>query len=81
MSSDPPLLWLWCRLVATALIEPLAWELSYALDAAQDKKKKETNSERGHSYGQNPLWSHFTLSFSLTSGPTNFSPLGLRQPH
>ena len=25
--SDLVLLWLWCRLVATALIGPLAWEL------------------------------------------------------
>ena len=25
--SDPTLLWLWHRLVATALIRPLAWEL------------------------------------------------------
>ena len=25
---------LWCRLTATALIQPLAWELPYALSAA-----------------------------------------------
>ena len=28
------LLWLWRRLVATALICPLAWELPYAMGAA-----------------------------------------------
>ena len=45
--SDPALLWLWCRLVATALIRPLAWEPPYAAGAAQEiaktqkKKKKE----------------------------------------
>ena len=27
---DPVLLWLWCRLAATAPIQPLAWELPYA---------------------------------------------------
>ena len=26
-SSDPALLWLWCRPEAAALIRPLAWEL------------------------------------------------------
>ena len=38
------LLWLWCRLAATALIGPLAWKLSYAVGVAlkrqKDKKKK-----------------------------------------
>ena len=29
--SDPSLLWLWCRLVAVVLIQPLAQELLYAL--------------------------------------------------
>ena len=28
--SDPVLLWLWCKLVATALIRPLNWEPPYA---------------------------------------------------
>ena len=32
--SDPPLLWLWCRPAATALIQPLAWEPPYAADVA-----------------------------------------------
>ena len=48
--SDPTLLWLWRRPVATAPIRPLAWEPPYAAGAAQeiaattttkDKKKKE----------------------------------------
>ena len=49
--SDPMLLWLWRRPVATAPIQPLAWEPPYAAGAAQeiattttkdkkDKKKK-----------------------------------------
>ena len=30
-SSDLALQWLWCRLAAVAPIQPLAWELPYAL--------------------------------------------------
>ena len=33
-SSDPELLWLWCRPVTTALIRPLAWEPPYAAGVA-----------------------------------------------
>ena len=43
--SDPALLWLWRRPVATAPIQPLAWEPIHAAGAAQEiatttKKKK-----------------------------------------
>ena len=31
LGSDVALLWLECRLAATALIQPLAWELSYVM--------------------------------------------------
>ena len=34
--SDPALLWLWRRPVATAPIQPLAWEPPYAAEAAQE---------------------------------------------
>ena len=37
---DLTLLWLWCGLVATAPIRPLAWEPTYAESAALKKKKK-----------------------------------------
>ena len=39
--SDPALLWLWCRPVATAPIRPLAWESPYAAGAAQEIAKKD----------------------------------------
>ena len=39
-SSDLALLWQWCRLVAAALIQPLAWELLYAVGAATKSKNK-----------------------------------------
>ena len=38
-SLDPVLLWLWCRLVATALIRPLVWEAPYAMGMALKKTK------------------------------------------
>ena len=38
--SDPALLWLWRRPVATAPIGPLAWEPPYAAGAAQRNSKK-----------------------------------------
>ena len=42
--KDLALLWLWCRPEATALIQPLAWELLYAsgttLKRQKEKKKK-----------------------------------------
>ena len=39
-SSDPELLWLWCRLATTVPIIPLAWEPPYAAGAALKKQKK-----------------------------------------
>ena len=43
--SDPVLLWLWCRPVATSPIRPLAWEPPYAAEAAQEMAKKQTNKQ------------------------------------
>ena len=50
--SDPVLLWLRCRLVATAPIQPLAWEDPDAVGAAQEmakrqKRKKSTTMNAG----------------------------------
>ena len=42
--SDPELRWLWRRLVAVALIQPLTWELPYTSGAAL-KNKKQTNKK------------------------------------
>ena len=44
-SSDPPLLWLWCRPAATALTGPLAWEPLYATSTALEKTKKKRKKE------------------------------------
>ena len=47
--SDLALLWLWCRLAATALIRPLAWKPPYAtgvaLEKAKSQKKKKKKNE------------------------------------
>ena len=37
---DVALLWLWCRLVATAVIQPLAWELPYTAGPKKTGEKK-----------------------------------------
>ena len=42
---DLVLLWLWCRLLAAAPIQPLAWELLYATGVAPRKKKKKKMKE------------------------------------
>ena len=48
--SEPALLRLWHRLVATAQIRPLAWEPPYAVGAAlkrqNDKKKKKRKKRK-----------------------------------
>ena len=37
--KDPALLWLWCKMAAAALTQPLAWELPYAPDTALKRQK------------------------------------------
>ena len=45
-SLDHVLLWLWCRLAAVALIQPLTWEPPYAMGAALKSKKKTKNKKQ-----------------------------------
>ena len=44
--SDLALLWLWCRLEATALIRPLAWETPYPVGAALEDRQKKKKEEK-----------------------------------
>ena len=44
--SDPVLLWLWCRLVAVALVHPLAWESPYAVGVALKRQKNKNNNNK-----------------------------------
>ena len=46
--SDPELLWLWRRPVATALIRPLIWEPTYALGAALEEAKRQKQTNKKH---------------------------------
>ena len=45
-SSDPSLLWLWCRPVATAPVRPLAWEPPYAMGAVLEKAKRQKKKKK-----------------------------------
>ena len=47
---DPALLWLWHRLVATALFGPLAWEPPYAVGVALKRQKKKDHIKFKHPY-------------------------------
>ena len=44
--QPPTLLWLWRRLVATAPIRSLAWELPYATGMALEKAKRPKKKKR-----------------------------------
>jgi len=46
LGSDLALLWLWRRLVATAPIQPLAWEPPYAAGAAQEIATTTTTKDK-----------------------------------
>ena len=48
-SSDPALLWLWCRLAAVSLIRLLAWEPPYATGAALEKDTHTPKKEQSRS--------------------------------
>ena len=45
-SSDPALLWLWCRPAATAPIRSLAWEPPYVVGAALKRQKKKSLEQK-----------------------------------
>ena len=46
LSSVLVLLWLWYRLVATALIRPLTWEPPYASGMALKRQKTKNKKEK-----------------------------------
>ena len=54
--SDPTLLWLWCRLAATAPIRPQAWEPPYAVGVALEKAQRQKKKKSFHtnSFALNP---------------------------
>ena len=60
--SDHALLWLWCRLAATAPIVPLAWEPPYAAGAAQKIAKKDKNNNNNLYHLECSMKSYFCKS-------------------
>ena len=59
-------LWLWDRLEAAALIEPLAWELPYAADVDLKKKTKK-NLQKDPSLGKNVTITDLIQSPNMTA--------------
>ena len=55
LDSDPVLLWLWHKLAATALIQPLAWEPPYATGAPQGMAKRPKKKSFPDAFSNNPL--------------------------
>ena len=53
--SDLALLWLWCRLVATAPTGHLAWEPPYAMGVALEKAKKKKKRKEKKTQKQEEL--------------------------
>ena len=53
--SDPALLWLWRRPVATPSIRPLAWESPYAVGAALEKAKRQKRKKENKIQNQFPM--------------------------
>ena len=45
--KDLVFLWLWHRLTAAALIQPLAWKLPYAMGVALKRQKKKFKKSKG----------------------------------
>ena len=62
---DPTLLWLWCRLVATAPIRPLAWEPPYATAAALQKAKRKKKKQKKLRIGR--------ICLTCYSAPTKYT--------
>ena len=73
--SDLAWLWLWCRLAATALIRPLAWELLYAMGVAL---KRQNNNN--YYYYNIDIVLKPNLQTKVYSQKSSFSPC-LPSPH
>ena len=49
------MLWLWCRLAATALVRPLVWEPPYAMGATPKKTKRKKKKDLFADLGEGPF--------------------------
>ena len=71
-SVDPALLWLWCRLVATALIQPLALEPPYAAGMAEEN----THTKKDQKKKKDILWGVPVVAQWLTNPTRNHEVAG-----
>jgi len=71
---DMALLWLWCRLVATAPIRLLAWEPPYVTGVALEKTKTTTTTTRNKIFGAiyEVIISQLQIALLYTRARTNF---------
>ena len=63
-SPDLVLLWLWCRPVATAPIQPLIWEPPYATGEALKRQKDKNKNKKPQNYTSKKGELHY-VKFSL----------------
>ena len=61
--SDLALLWLWRKLAAVALIQPLAWETPYVSGVALKRQKDQKKKKKRDAYGY-ILFSSFKFNSS-----------------
>ena len=47
--SDLALLWLWCMPMAAALVQPLAWELPYAVGVTLKRQQQQNKNKNNYS--------------------------------
>ena len=74
--SDPALLWLWRRPVATALSRPLAWEPPYATGEALEKAKRQNKTKQKKKKKGKKMylgWKLENMIVSRTTGEKNAS--------
>ena len=68
---------MWYRLVATALIRPLAWDPPHAVDAALEKakrqKKKKRKKKKRKEERKKINYSHFIVESKFTLSSPEFS--------
>ena len=64
LGLDPELLWLWCRLPATAPTGPLAWEPPYAAGAALEMTKRQKKKNASKTSGGETVLCHGSWEFA-----------------
>ena len=66
---DPSLLWLWCRLAATVLVQPLAWEPPYVVGATLKRQKKKEKRKKGKQRNYLLKWAGFKEPIRVEEAP------------